>query len=287
MQIADNPHPIAQAGLDQLMRYREQLLAAGFHEPTEMYSRSWHWRFYKPLTSLTAFIVNLKGYDNHVDVTYGCASTAFTLMANDSDALTSLGVSDADITLRAQCTIRDAADEEQAASTIRQMHDQFRSVEKDELLALAKEKRKTFIQQLAVRLKPLGFKKKGNKWRREMPQGLTLAFDLQKSSYSDVYYFNVDLHCEELVGFGCYSHRVSPEGYADKKWTMDWQLISPEALSAFLDERLLPHLTWLIGTPYDALGADPAVWEKCFCQRNHCQSCWVQKNVWEANQANS
>lgn len=287
MQIADNPHPIAQAGLDQLMRYREQLLAAGFREPTKLQSRSWHWRFYKPLTSLTAFIVNLKGYDDHVDVTYGCASTAFTLMANDADALTTLGVSDDEITLRARLSIHDAADEDRAAQTICQMYGQFRNVEKDDLLALAKEKRKAFIHQIAVRLKPLGFKKKGNTWRREMPQGLTLAFNLQKSSYSDVYYFNVDLHREDLVGFGCYSHRVSPEGYADKKWTMDWQLISPEALSAFLDECLLPHLTWFIDTPYEILGADPVVWKHCFCQRSCCEHCWVQKNVWEANQSNS
>lgn len=287
MQIADNPHPIAQAGLDRLMHYREQLLAAGFHEPTKMYSRSWHWLFFKPLTSLTAFVVNLKGHDDHVDVIYGYASTAFTLMVNDGDALTSLGVSDSEITLRAHCTIRDAADEEQAADTIRQMHDKFRSVEKDELLALAKEKRKAFIHQIALRLKPLGFKKKGNTWRREIPRGLTLAFNLQKSSYSDVYYFNVDLHREDIPGFGCYSCRISPAGCAGKKWTMDWQLISPEALSAFLDDRLVPHLRWLIGTPYDTLGADSTVWERCFCQRGHCQSCWVQKNLWEANQANS
>lgn len=287
MQIADNPQPIAQAGLDRLMRCREQLLAAGFREPTKMYSRSWHWRFFKPLTSLTAFIVNLKGYDDHVDVTCGCASTAFTLMANDADALTTLGVSDDEITLRARLSIRDAADEDQAAQTIGQMYGQFRSVEKDELLAMAKEKRKAFIHQLAVRLKPLGFKKKGNTWRREMPQGLTLAFNLQKSSYSDVYYFNVDLRREDIPGFGCCSRRVSPEGCAGENWTMDWQLTSPEELSAFLDQRLMPHLLWLISTPYDVLGADPEVWAHCFCQRDRCESCWVHKNVWEANQSNS
>lgn len=167
------------------------------------------------------------------------------------------------------------------------MYGRFRSVEKDELLAMAKEKRRAFIQQLAVRLKPRGFKKKGNTWRREMPQGLTLAFNLQKSSYSDVYYFNVDLRREDIPGFGCYSRRVPPEGCAGKSWTMDWQLISPEELSAFLDERLVPHLLWLISTPYDVLGADPRVWENCFCQRDRCESCWVHKNVWEANQSNS
>lgn len=110
---------------------------------------------------------------------------------------------------------------------------------------------------------------------------------MQKSSYSDVYYFNVDLRREDIPGFGCYSRRVPPEGCAGKSWTMDWQLISPEELSAFLDERLMPHLLWLISTPYDVLGADPRVWENCFCQRDRCESCWVHKNVWKANQSNS
>lgn len=283
MQIADHPHPIAQAGLERLMRCREQLLAAGFREPTEMYSRSWHWRFYKPLTSLTAFIVNLKGYDDHVDVTYGCASTAFTLMVNDGDALTSLGVSDDEITIRAQCTIRDAADEEQAASTIRQMHDQFRSVEKDALLAMAKEKRKAFIQQLAVRLKPLGFKKKGNKWLKPLSAGYTLTFHLDKSPYADMYYFDVMIRSDSMTGYGsCYNRRVAPAGERSGSWRMDWQLFPADALADFLDALLIPRLLWLMNTPFADLGADPTLWACCDCQRNHCQSCWVQKNVWEA-----
>ena len=160
-------------------------------------------------------------------------------------------------------------------------------MEKDALLSIAKEKRKTFIHEIAIRLKPLGFKKKANTWRREMPQGLTLAFNLQKSGYSDVYYFNIDLRREDLVGFGCYSCRISPEGCTGTNWTMDWQLTSPQELSAFLDERLLPHLIWLISTPYAVLGADPTVWANCFCQRSRCEHCWVQKNIWEAEQSNS
>lgn len=278
MQIADNPKPIAQAGLDQLMRYREMLLAAGFHEPTKWQSRSWHWLFYKPLTSLTAFVVNLQGHDDRVEVIYGCASTAFTLMANDEDALATLGVSDDEITLRARLTLREG----EKATAIREMYEALRAVEKDNLLALAKEKRKAFIHEIALRLKPLGFKKKANTWRREMPRGLTLAFNLQKSSYSDVYYFNIDLRREDVPGFGCYSRRISTEGCAGTNWTMDWQLISPEDLSVFLDDRLLPHLTWLISTSYETLGADPAVWEKCFCQRICCEHCWVHKSMWEA-----
>lgn len=279
MQIADRAGPITPEGLEQLMRCREKLLAAGFTEPTKRFSRSWHWMFNKPLTTLTAFVVNLQGYDDHIDVTYGCASTAFTQMAHDSDALTSLGVDDDEITIRARLTLQEGAED---APAIREMYEAFRTVEKDDLLALAKERRKAFIHEIAVCLKPLGFKKKGNIWRREMPQGLTLAFHLQKSSYADLYYFNIDLYREGIVGLGCYAIRVAPVDEKWDRWRMDWQLISKEALSAFLTTRLLPALQWLIDTPLSDLGADQAVWALCGCSRRCCESCWIQKNMWEA-----
>lgn len=279
MQIADRTNPIAQEGLDRLMRYREMLLAAGFREPTELFSSCWHWLFYKPLTALTAFVVNLQGYDDHVDITYGCASTATTLMANNEDAVIALGIASDEITVRAHLTLHDG---EEDAPAIREMYEAFRTVEKDDLLALAKERRKAFIHEIAVRLKPLGFKKKGNIWRRDMPQGLTLAFHLQKSSWSDLYYFNIDLYPEGHVGFGCYSIRVAPVGEKWGSWNMDWQLISPDALSTFLTDRLLPALQWLIDTPLPELGANPDVWAHCACYRKSCESCWVQKNMWEA-----
>lgn len=285
MQIADHPHPLAQKAIDSLMRYREQLLAAGFHEPTRVYSRSWHWLFYKPLTNLTAFIVNLKRENDRVEIVYGCASTAFTLMANDQDALTTLGVSDDEITVRAGLTIRSEADEIPSASAIRQMYDQLRCVEKDALLDMAKEKRKAFIRQIAGRLKPLGFRKQGNRWTR-LREGYAITFHLQKSSYADLYYFNVGVHREGINAPGCcYDQRISPEGERSGSWRMDWQLFPPEALADFLDQRLIPHLIWLIDTPFAELGADPALWSCCDCQRKHCNPCWVQKNLWEAVQA--
>lgn len=282
MQTADNPHPIARTTIDTLMRYREQLLAAGFHEPTKSIARDWHWLFYKPLTSLTAFIVNLQGYDDRVEVVYGCASTAFTLMANDKDALITLGVSDDEITIRARLTIRNESGEASSAEAIRKMHDQFATLEKDELLAIAKEKRKAFIREIAVRLKPLGFRKKDNTWTLSR-DGYVLTFNLQKSSYADLYYFNVFLRREGMTQFGCcYDDRIAPDCEPAGYWRMDWQLIAPDDLTAFLDDRVLPRLKWLIDTPYADLGADPTLWGDCNCQRTYCDSCWVHKNLWEA-----
>lgn len=286
MQIADNPKTLAQSTIDTLTQYREQLLAAGFHEPLKRNSASWHWLFYKTLTDLTAFIVNLQGCDAHVGVVYGCASTAFTRMANDSDALISLGVNDAEITLRECVSIRDASDEASAAEAIRQMYREYASVEKDALLSLAKEKRKAFIQRFAVKLKPLGFKKKGNYWIKSMPEGYELTFYLQKSSYSDKYYFNVWLRRPGMPIYGCcYDERFSLPEACNDNYCMDWQLTSPDIIEAFLEDCILPRLLWLMNTPYDTLGAAPALWQHCNCQRTHCTPCWVQKNLWEARES--
>lgn len=283
MQAADKPMPLAQGKYEALMRYREMLLAAGFREPVKRSSGTWHWRFYKPLTALTAFIVNLHAHDDRIDVAYGCASTAFTLMANDGDALTSLGVDDDEITLRAGLSIYGSADEGQAAALIRRMYDRYAETDKDALLALAREKRKAFIQKIAVRLKPLGFKKKASTWTRTTPEGYVLTVHVQKSSYSDRYYFNVHLRREGMIGVGCcYDVRLAPEGEKSGSWCMDWQLIAPEAIDAFLDGRVLPVLAWLIHTPYEVLGADPTVWANCSCSRKACEVCWVHKNLWEA-----
>lgn len=98
-----------------------------------------------------------------------------------------------------------------------------------------------------------------------------------------MYYFDVFIRSDDMTGYGCcYDRRIAPQGERSGSWRMDWQLISPEALADFLNDRLLPVLTWLLDTPYAVLGADPQVWKTCNCQRTHCEDCWVQKNLWEA-----
>ncbi len=65
---------------------------------------------------------------------------------------------------------------------------------------------------------------------------------------------------------------------------MDWQLISPEQLDAFLDGTMLPALTRLMETPLEALGKEPFLWNNCMCKRDKCEACWVEKNLWEAKE---
>ena len=210
MQIAEDSKPLSDEKLKTMERYREQLLAAGMLEPTRLKSSTWHWLFYKPVTPLTAFIVNLRGSDAHIEVVYGYASTAFTRMANDENALIERGVRDEEINIREKYVIRCAPDEESAKLRIREMYDRYLHTEKDDLLLCAKAKRKEFIQMIAVRLKPLGFKKKANSWTRALESDYYVMFNAQKSAFSDEYYFNVYIGKNGTLHYGdCYYTRIS------------------------------------------------------------------------------
>ena len=260
-------------------QYRSELLAFDMLEPTKWQSSSWHWLFYKPMTELTAFIVNLKGNEFYIEVTYGYASTAFTRMAGDENALVELGISDEDITIREKVIICDKTDDATARIKIAKMYAAYQDVQKDDLLLFAKEKRKAFIQQIHAKLKPLGFKKKANTWTRSLNDTYFLNFNAQKSAFSDQYYFNLSINKDGKNYFGgCYEIRIAPNGMAP----MDWQALSKEEFDFFLEKSVVPELTKIIGTPLAELGKIPSYWTGCCCNRQKCENCWQQKNLWEA-----
>lgn len=263
----------------QIERYRTELLAFDMSEPTKRQSSSWHWYFYKPITELTAFIVNLQGNEFYVEVTYGYASTAFTRMAGDENALVEWGVSDEDITIREKVIICDEADETIARSKIAEMYTVYRYTQKDDLLLFAKEKRKAFIQQIQAKLKPFGFRKKANTWTRSLTETYYLMFNAQKSAFSDEYYFNLYIGKNGTNDYGdCYYTRIAPVGMSP----MDWQALDKEEFDFFLDKSVVPELEKIIGTPLSELGKISSYWTGCHCNRQKCESCWQQKNLWES-----
>jgi hypothetical protein len=265
-----------QAKMEQ---YSKELTAFDMSKPIQQNSSSRHWYFYKPMTDLTAFIVNLQGNEFYIEVTYGYASTAFTRMAGDENALVEWGVSDENITIREKVIICDEADEAIAKSKIAEMYTTYRYTQKDDLLLFAKEKRKAFIQQLHTKLKPLGFKKKANTWTRSLNDTYYLIFNAQKSAFSDEYYFNLSINKNGTYAFGgCYETRIAPNGMSP----MDWQALSKEEFDFFLEKSVLPELEKIIGTPLAELGQVPSYWAGCHCNRQKCESCWMQKNSWEA-----
>ena len=254
----------------RMEQYRTKLLEFDMKEPTIEYSS--YWRFYKTATEMTAFIVNIKGNEFSVEVTYGYASTAFTKFVGCENALAKSGISNDDINLREKVTICNEEDESIAKMKIEKMYFAYRNLQKDDLLLLAKEKRKEFIQQIHARLKPLGFKKKANSWTYILEDPYYLMFNAQKSSFSDEYYFNVYIGKNGTNCYGdCYYKRIAPEGM----FPMDWQTIKKEDFDSFLDKIALPNLEKIISTPLVELGQIPAYFEECSCDRQKCEICWM------------
>ena len=62
---------------------------------------------------------------------------------------------------------------------------------------------------------------------------------------------------------------------------MDWQALNKEEFDFFLDKSVVPELEEIIRTPLAELGKKPSYWIGCHCNRQKCESCWQQKNLWE------
>ncbi|MBP3941182.1 MAG: DUF4304 domain-containing protein [Christensenellaceae bacterium] len=279
--MANDSKPLSVEIRAKMEQYRADLSAFGMQEPIKKESSVGHWLFYKPMTELTAFVINLTGTDHHIAImyVYGYASTAFTKMIGNENALVELGVRDEEITIREKIVICDEADEEAARNQIAQMYERYLQTPKDELLIKAKAKRKAFIQQIAVKLKPMGFRKKGNTWTRALEGDYYLMFNAQKSAFSDEYYFNVYIGKNGSNVYGdCYYTRVFPGDMCP----MDWQALSKEEFDHFLNHTVIPALEQIIHTPLCELGKLPSIWSGCMCNRKKCESCWVEKNLWEA-----
>ena len=263
----------------KMKQYRTELLAFDMQEPTKCQSSSWHWRFYKPMSELTAFVVNLQGNEFGIEVTYGYASTAFTRMAGDENSLRENGVFDEYITIREKFIICNESDETIAKSKIADMYNAYQHTKKEDLLILSKEKRKAFIQQIHTKLKPLGFKKKANTWTHILTDTYYLMFNAQKSAFSDEYYFNIYIGMNGTNDYGdCYYTRIAPNDMCP----MDWQALNKEEFDSFLDTTAIPELEKIICTPLIELGQISSYWTGCHCNRQKCENCWMKKNLWEA-----
>ena len=263
----------------KMEKYRAELLAFDMSEPTKRQSSSLHWYFYKPMSDLTAFIVNLKGKELILEITYGYASTAFTRMAGNKDELVECGVSDEDITIRDKVIIREETDEALARNKIAEMYIAYLHTQYDDLLLLAKEKRRSFIQQIHTRLKPLGFRKKATTWIRALTDTYYLMFNAQKSTFSDEYYFNLYIGKNGTNDYGdCYHTRIAPFD----KLPMDWQTLDKEEFAFFLEKTVEPELEKIISTSLTELGKIASYWVGCHCNRQKCENCWMSKNLWES-----
>ncbi len=250
--------------------FKEKLLSAGFCEA----ERS-PLHFYKETADQVAFILNITETENEIYLVYGFASTAFTKFAGDEASLLRYGVASSDINLREAFSIHCFEDEPLAEETIGKFYAQYVHLEKDLLLQAAKEKRKAFMQKIAVRLKPLGFKKTNLTWHKAVGE-YDLVFHAQKSAYADTYYFNLSVKRDPSRSIHpCFGTRLHIEGVPAP---LDWQLTEEHVLEAFLEKTVIPTLQRFLSIPFSELGKDPYIWNHCLCDLKACTSCWVEKN---------
>lgn len=235
-------------------------------------------RYYAVVPTGKLFVVNLDKKDG-IRVVWGWA---FSKEPETDQFLKENGVSSDDCNLRFCAAIENTADWEKVCADIRMDYDAWKECSKDDLLDEVKRRRKAFMQQIAVRLKPLGFRKKGNRWFRELDHGFAFKVEAQKSAYSDCYYMNLSLKPKDDIFYGdCYYDRIRyPEGI------VDWQLMPAEDFIALLEQTIENVIEPVLNTPFEQLGKERWLQENCICQRTKCSECWVEKNIWELKDEN-
>ena len=239
--------------------FKKLLLESGFKE-AEHYieSRLWKWKFYKPTTEDVAFIVNLEPYDDYIEIYYGYTSTAFTKMNGDAEALKKYGVYSDDITVRNMIKHTNGESTSLCKDTILSFYNKYFHITKDELLALAKEKRKEFINNIHLELKPLGFKKKSNVWTISLNEHYSLSFYVQKSRFCDSYefYYVVDNLQNQHPYYRCHQNNIGYE-YKNESVRYNWQCYSKLEFDKFFDfikhDVLLPIINTDISKLKDLL----------------------------------
>lgn len=269
--FAEHPEEdgLTRRNTERMLAYRDAALKSGMQEAAWEHSQ---FRFYRRTADKTAFALNLKDFGTHIRVVYG-----FTTIP-DEDFFRDHGGDDDDIKLRHAAIIRDDEDEAKAARAIQAVFEQYRHTAKDDILALKKERQKEFLSRIHAYLKSLGFAKKASKWTRKLPDGFVLEFEAQKSAYSDVYYFNISLYPVGQPYPACFSTRLTTDG----EQTHNWQILTDEQFREIMARAIETYLRPILQTPLSELGKDSCVWAGCLCQRDRCEACWVEKNLWEA-----
>ena len=215
---------------ERYMQYRDKLLSAGFSEAKQHYGR-----FFRRTTENVAFIINLDDEEYGVSVLYGFAST---LSLGDADWFENNGSYNEDCQVRNILLVCDDIGEVEIAETISDFYAQYKDYSKDEILALKKERQKAFLSHFAVALKPLGFKKKGTKWTKDLRNGTALSFEAQKSAYSDQYYFNVSVH--DISDF--YARQTYERVVVHDSQIYNWQLMSEDQIENLIQYTLTNYI---------------------------------------------
>jgi len=265
-----------------LNQWRRKLTDADFSEASNFSNN-----FFKQDTLLTAFFVNLYPSDSCVNIYYGYASTAFTRMSGCENSLSEYGISDMENCVRFHASLCVDEDDTLLAESISEVFRRYRGMQKDDLLAEVKEKRKAFLSRITQILKPLGFRKKGNEWHKNLSPEHIIYFKAEKSTYSDTYNFHVAISALNNISYNRYYCTIAalepPQNIVSEylrqcsHHRFDWQLNSPEELAEllqqFIDLYVKPAQNGM-----DTLGSEEYIWNGCLCDLDCCEHCWVEKN---------
>lgn len=192
--------------------------------------------------------------------------------------LNQLGIVSNDCNLRFFHEVSSEQEWYEAKNAIRKCYHDYLDWSKDALLAHIKELRKAFIQRFTVRLKPLGFRKNSNHWKRTIHEQFSFEVNAQKSSYSDEYYVNLYIAPSEGIAYpDCFSTRVM----LGSDYLCDWQLTPAEEIERGLDRMMDEIVRPVLELELVELGRQAFIQLNCHCRHKRCKSCWVEKNYWE------
>jgi hypothetical protein len=214
--------------------YRSALLSAGFTEAPNHQGR-----FFRNNTDKTAFIVNLTDEGFGITAVYGFTLNSFM---GDSTYFLANGEDSDTCKLRESVFLINGEENQQAVEKIYTFYQSYCSLEKDSLLAVAKEKQKAFLNRFAVRLKPLGFKKKNAQWTKLLPSQYQITFYAQKSYYSDQYYFRFNINPPQNSGIKIPIKESFDGVVMDGREIFNWQLMSESQIESLIEIVVNQHI---------------------------------------------
>ncbi len=275
--FASHPEDAAKVDrfTDKFFEYRERLLAYGMVNPKNKLGTEFQ-KFYKYTSDQSALVLNITDCGDQLFLCYG--ATTVSLSADYRSFFEENGDDNEDMNIRRCFKIKSEADEAEAAVRIKAFFAEYGTLTKEEILTRAKEMRKEFMKLITDKLKPLGFKKKSNSWKKPLENGFYIEFHADKSTYSDIYAFDIYLFRENIVP-RCY--RNVPEynedcvTYGSK---LNWQLTSREAFARMLDESALPIIEHILATPQEEWAVDKSIASLVrLCDRTKCEDCPLKK----------
>lgn len=228
-------------------------------------------RFYKYLTNQTAFIINVRDHGKFISIVYGINTVSLDKELRNH--FENFSETDDNITLRKNISFSNLEEEILVNNIIKEFYYKYETLNKEQLLTVAKEKRKEFIDCFKTLLKPYGLKKKSNKWSKDLDENLTLNFHLNKSIYSDVYYLDLWINVQDKPNRLCYSKRYS---YYNN-YAINWQFLNLNEFMQYLKKTLIEDIDLIINSKIDDLHLKDEIIENSFCEKNICDNCKFNK----------